>query len=475
MQAPRLDDVMKRVVAWHNRHPLARRIQASQVHSIGEVVLPFVSARAPARSASEPAPPLAAQAAPPSPASLAAVVLARAAARPTTPAWAQPPAPGGGPDDPADIDLSATHATAPHDRQLAAAPQASEEPPVRPAADRDGTASGPAAAGWLACLRQRLAGGRRALPRLEAAFSRDFLWPLTPQAVARWAQRHGRLQPLAPPDWPRRRVAPDPARQSPLRQKGLVHAVELHLLTAAIGVDDRRLRLLIGGDGQVIGPRAYSRPRLALAMALGLSAMLAAAAPWWLPPMSDTAGPGVATAAATATPAAAPATVAAASGIGGAAPEAPAEPARAAEPVAAPAAEPAIEHTTEPATKATSDIRPQLSADERQAARQQAEQLRGQAASPLPTPGAEAAPAATGPVYAVVSRPSRQREAATDAAVLMQAAGERLPPPAPAHVELMQTGSEWRAAWWPFTSLVDAERARVMLVGRGLKAEVVEF
>ena len=469
MQAPRLDDVMKRVVAWHNRHPLARRIQATQVHSIGEVVLPFASARAPARSASEPAPPLAAQFAPPSPASLAAVVLARAAARPTTPAWAQPPAPVGGLDDPADIDLSLTRA--PSDRPLAATPQASEEPPTRPAADRDGTAPGPAAAGWLACLRQRLAGGRGALPRLEAAFSRDFLWPLTPRAVARWAQRHGRLQPLAPPDWPRRWVAPDPARQAPLQQKGLVHAVELHLLTAAIGVDDRRLRLLIGGDGQVIGPRAYSRPRFALAMALGLSAMLAAAAPWWLPPMPDTAGPGVATAAAPV----APATVAATSGIVGAAPEAPAEPARAAEPVAAPAAEPAIEPTTEPATKATTDIRPQLSADQRQAARQQAEQLRGQAASPLPTPGAEAAPAATGPVYAVVSRPSRQREAATNAAVLMQAAGERLPPPAPAHVELMQTGSEWRAAWWPFTSLVDAERARVMLVGRGLKAEVVEF
>jgi len=31
---------LMRVVAWHNRHPLARRINASQVHSIGEVVLP---------------------------------------------------------------------------------------------------------------------------------------------------------------------------------------------------------------------------------------------------------------------------------------------------------------------------------------------------------------------------------------------------------------------------------------------------
>ena len=45
MQVLRLDEVLTRVVAWHNRHPLARRIQASQVHSIGEVLLPFASAQ----------------------------------------------------------------------------------------------------------------------------------------------------------------------------------------------------------------------------------------------------------------------------------------------------------------------------------------------------------------------------------------------------------------------------------------------
>ena len=46
MQALRLHEVLARVVAWHNRHPLARRINASQVHSIGEVLLPFASAQA---------------------------------------------------------------------------------------------------------------------------------------------------------------------------------------------------------------------------------------------------------------------------------------------------------------------------------------------------------------------------------------------------------------------------------------------
>ncbi len=38
--APR--DIQQAVVAWHNRHPLAARIDASQVHSIGWVALPFL-------------------------------------------------------------------------------------------------------------------------------------------------------------------------------------------------------------------------------------------------------------------------------------------------------------------------------------------------------------------------------------------------------------------------------------------------
>ena len=39
----------------------------------------------------------------------------------------------------------------------------------------------------------------------------------------------------------------------------------------------------------------------------------------------------------------------------------------------------------------------------------------------------------------------------------------------------MQSQGEWRAAWWPVSTLADAERARVLLAGRGLKAEVVAF
>jgi hypothetical protein len=43
--------VVARVVAWHNRHPLAVRITPEQVHSVGVVSLPYA-----VRGASLPAP-----------------------------------------------------------------------------------------------------------------------------------------------------------------------------------------------------------------------------------------------------------------------------------------------------------------------------------------------------------------------------------------------------------------------------------
>ena len=94
MQVLRLNEVLTRVVAWHNRHPLARRVQASQVHSIGEVLLPFASARPGAEAAAAVASPMAAAAVdlPRTGGSLADVVSARAAARPA--ALALPALPG---------------------------------------------------------------------------------------------------------------------------------------------------------------------------------------------------------------------------------------------------------------------------------------------------------------------------------------------------------------------------------------------
>ena len=588
MQVLRLNEVLTRVVAWHNRHPLARRIQAAQVHSVGEVRLPFASAQplfgtpAPAVAAKAPVASRTAE-------SLADVVSARAAARPAA-AVAAETLPGlelhsGSPEasvDPAAAtDLAAhrvaaaapaaaaldTHpgTTAPAATAHAAAdPNSATAPPAAgpapaahdidpsspsspsapepvsappPAAGPPSTAwSAAAPLGWFRRRWARLTGRRPGWPRLEAAFSRDFIWPLTPQAVARWAQRHGQPQTLAPADWPRRQVDTDLARLGPLRQAGLPHTVQLHLLTAAIGVGDRRIRLLMDADGHIIGPRAYSRSRSATAAGLLLAALVAAGWPWrGLHPAGD--GDGAAKAAlATAAAASAASAVALAASAASAptAPTAPAphvaalaastaaaadaakaasavnpvaglatgpQPAPAAgtaharpahaepnHPLAAhpdtPAATAAAPSTTAPITTTTAPaktaadsgplgrVRPILSDDERTQAKQQAARLRQ---APAAAPAAAAPAPAPATVYAVVTRPSRQRETAASGLAVMRSSGPRLSPPAPGHSELMQHQGAWRAAWWPFANQVDAERARMMLAARGLKAEVVEF
>jgi hypothetical protein len=49
-------DIAARVVAWHNRHPLARRLRVADVHSVGHVALPFRDpGAAPAESPEAPA------------------------------------------------------------------------------------------------------------------------------------------------------------------------------------------------------------------------------------------------------------------------------------------------------------------------------------------------------------------------------------------------------------------------------------
>ena len=78
-------------------------------------------------------------------------------------------------------------------------------------------------------------------------------------------------------------------------------------------------------------------------------------------------------------------------------------------------------------------------------------------------------------VYAVVTPPNLRRETANTGLAAMRRASGRLTAPVPEHTELMQDQGRWRAAWWPFASLADAERARVLLAGKGIKAEVVEF
>ena len=427
-------------------------------------------------------------------------------------------------DVPADVHADA-HAAEPEATEPHAASTPAPNPQPASAIRRSlARQAGASAMGWWPRFKQALFGrlSRSGLPKLQATFNRDFIWPLRPGRVARWAQRHGAMQSQAPADWPRRVIESDAALLANSRQKGMPHAVPLHVLTAAIGVGDRRLRVLIDANGSIIGPRAYSRPRLATATAL-LSLGLAGGT-WqhWRQTQATLAlarGQTVMAAAAAASAAADAASAAvlvtsvevALQALGtsfaelaqasvpamaatalAAAPPAPPAPHAGTEPRAsaddhAHAANPDAAEPDATATLADGpaaagvpsrtsfelpvlgEIQPKLSAGDKLAARLRSTALRNTPPSPKPV-----APN-SGRVYAVVTLPVPERDLAALNLKLIRASGGRLDDDAPEHGEILGSKNNWRAAWWPFANQVDAERARVMLAGRGLKVEVVEF
>ncbi len=514
-----------RVVAWHNRHPLARRINTLQVHSIGVVVLPFATARPSAGlagpvglpGATELLYPIPGQApiawpTDPAPGAFAAhlaATRARCAARQAGPAADRADAQAIGTDTspaPAEADL-ALHLDAVRVASAAAQPVMAGRPPGR-----------------LARARARLTLRQTGLPRLKAVFSSKFLWPLSPRQVARWAQRHGSLQALAPNDWPRRVVETDAQGLAAARRQGLNHGASLHLLTAAIGIDDRRIRLLMDAQGAILGARAYSGPRQAIAggliglallavgwdrwpasaqapvphtaaraetvasapVAAALAAAQSAPAPMALTGSAPVAIPTPAAGQTDGEPAAETAREVALSAsetpAGAAVPEAsrktrgehPDKPTAGSDPSPKPRATAARDTSNDTTPNTLGQILPLLSPENRQAARQQAIAMRGRPVLPAKSPQPGLA-AAAGTAYAVVSRPERRRETAAISLALMRSVGAKMPPPVPSHGDLMQSQGAWRAAWWPFASPADAERARVLLISKGLKTEVVSF
>jgi hypothetical protein len=314
--------------------------------------------------------------------------------------------------------------------------------------------------------------------------------------------------------------------------------VQLHLLTAAIGVGDRRIRLLLDAQGQVLGPRAYD-PRRLLAAAGGSVGLLALATTLHmaLRPASADLVPVTQLAAASAW-ASAPAAALSRDGHGYAAASAPQgsaarpnppDPAMAAAPAtpdhgasAAQAAEreantpaapdqavaaqaPPAPASTEPdqrsarlppgvtstppprvperrASGPMGQVRPALSSEARLLARQQSEAARaatrGEAASASPSATVRAAsPAAASAFtrYAVLGPASASRAEAEAQLAPMMSVRAQLPPPGPAFTELVQQNGRWRPALWPFATAADADRARSMMVTRGVQAEVLGF
>jgi len=528
----RLSAVADRVVAWHNRHPLARRISAAQVHAIGYVALPF-AAEAPA-----PTPPVApgaseAPSAPeaPSPAQLAAQAIAAAAAMPlpvltdvaladaAVSADTADTANPANPANPENLENPANPATPAEGSRLRerALARAREQ-----AADPHGV-HGAQAADTAAALQATLAPAT-----LKRDFSEHFIDTLTPRQVARFALKQGRVLARAPLDGPVREVRADSAH------RGCVPA-QVYLLTAVIETDTRKSRVLLGNGPQVLGRRIHSGPRIAALAAIGACVV---GTPLWLlqPPASmptlksapeSMTAPGTdarlamegaaAAAAAAASTAAASATLPAVVASASAAASSSTLMAQGPAPVI-PMIEPAPSAPVEP--EATTRRRvvaivPLLSDEQKALAREQRQALMAAAAvaaavapaapavpvpmpdlpsrpaaqspaaspapslapspAPSPTPAlAVLATAPTVPVFAISTRSLRTRSEADQVQLAMQSLLLTLGQEQ-VQVDVLPQGDDWRVVALPFPRRADAEKGRALLASRGMRVVVVDF
>ena len=499
----RLSAVADRVVAWHNRHPLARRISVAQVHAIGYVALPFTAQAPPPAASSSPS---AAQA--------AAQAIAIAAATPLPVL--------------ADVALAAATETQNpsegsrlRERALARARGQGADPQAANAAH---------AADNAAALLDTVAPAA-----LKRNFSEPFIDTLTARQVARFALKHGRVLARAPLDGPVREVRADGGmheRGKPDRRQRV--PAQVYLLTAVIETDTRKSRVLLGsGSGSsraVLGQRIHSSPRAAALAVLGAGLVgtplwlmqphravvetLPAAVPAVVPAIvaGSAAAPTLANPiqATLATQAAAASNAGLASaGIAPSAPMPMSEVAMAVpmiEPPAAPAPEP-----DNPTRRRVVSIVPLLSEGQKVLAREQRQALMdaaaGAAASAAPAPAravtqaarpAAAVPAApvpatavrltpaptpappvtatapTGPVFAISTRALRTRAEADQVRVAMQALLQTLGH-AGVQVDVLPQGDDWRVVALPFPQRADAEKGRALLASRGMRVAVLDF
>ena len=467
MQTDRSDDVVARVVAWHNRHPLATRITANQVHSVGVVSLPFA---------------------------VQGAVLQAVADVPQAPDAGESTAPGVPVAEQATVDLSdaAVNAATPADVTVTtAAPADHAGPPPMPAVLAQ---LPPRPARWNLPARWRARAAWRAL------FSEDFMAPLRPGRIASWAALHGVSKRPLEATAPQRDVVLDPARR---RSADSAPEVPLFVLTAAIGVDDQRLRVLLAPEGTaVLGQRHHSRPRMAALAggSLATLALLVGAGLWQTQHRVQAAAPAAATASAvvaqgaSAPAASAPAAMAAAS-VPAAAPaasgpladapadhaQAPAEPpsqvathASTHSPTVTDVVDAEPQATAAEATPRTAGARPRrgrvdvpplvakLDDAQRHDLRLAGRALRGEPAHPVHARA-----------WALVTQPLSNRRQSERVAAQLHAVA--LLQPMPMRAELMQAEGGWRAVFWPFPTERDAEKVRLALADKGLRTQIVEF
>ena len=196
MEDLRLPAVAARLVAWHNRHPLARRITAAQVHAVGYVALPFVAIN---------------------------VGIDAGKGRAAAAAAESPPAAAGAFAEGGSL------------RERALARARKQEAAVPPAPD----------------------GVRTSVPQgpLQPDFSENFIDPLTLRQVARFAAKAGQPLACAPGDGPLRLVRADGAHPG-----RAVVPLYLLTAAIEAGTSKSRVLLGGGAQAAVLGRRIWSPP-----------------------------------------------------------------------------------------------------------------------------------------------------------------------------------------------------------------------
>ncbi len=243
-----MDRLAEQVVAWHNRHPLAKRITIYDVHTIGVVALPFMrnaQADAAARQASAKGkvePVLTDEI---SPESLAA-------------AW---------------DDEGLTIAAHPNAAHLDALADQEPLPGTGKPSWRDRLSR-------LAFWRKSATNGAKSWP----VFSERFVSHLSTRYIAAFAQAHGYTSQPGDATWPQRIIPIDEALMDSGAAGGGAWPCELYLMSAAIDAGRSRSRILLGRGRQpaIAGRRCLSPRRLGL-VALLLLAILGAAVGLVLP------------------------------------------------------------------------------------------------------------------------------------------------------------------------------------------------
>lgn len=511
--------IVDRVVAWHNRHPLAQRITAAQVQGVGVVSLPFAVQGARVAPLPVAAEDRAADGLPRVSPGPAPAILPEGATAAVDVALA---------DTGAEVELITDAGLSVFSPDAAAVPAAVDAAPdaaghgstlIERAAQSAATGASALAAGNAAApepaavtrgrvepemadplvlqrqvtLPDRLPESRwrrawarlRGRPDFRALFSEDFIAPLRPARVGRWAAEHGVAEWPLDAGAPLRQVALDAS----LQQGGdPAPELELHLISAAVELGGRRTRLLVSPapGGPIVGPRHYSRGRVAGAAAAPLSLVLIGAFVGVVgarvpassidpPSAAASAASGVHAGAAARAPRPAPApriSVAAAS----AAPPPPVA-------IAAPSSSPAapqqpdaarVAAVAEAAASRPVSVDPRLGRIDLQPLVPRLVQT--ERFHPRPAASAAgSAPVVAVPAkaYALATPPQADRAKSERAAAQLHAVAllQRLPMKA----ELMHAGGAWRAVFWPFATAVDAERVRLALAGKGLRTEVIEF